>query len=123
MMQADEFKATGDTTNLLGFACVRYELKQRGETLEVWATAQILPFQPYLRSQPSRFGARSMEEQWPGWLKDRKLFPLRVTLHYDNGVERYRFEVKSITAEKLSDLDGSLFQPPAGYREILQLPF
>ena len=118
-----EFKATGQKTNLLGFACERYELKQRGETLEVWATDQLLPYQPYLQNQPHRFGPRMIEEQWPGLLTSRKLFPLLVILRFDNGAERFRFEVKSIQAEKIADPDGKLFQPPPGYHEIEPLPF
>jgi len=34
-----------------------------------------------------------------------------------------RFEVKSITPEKIEDRDGALFRPPADYREIQPLPF
>jgi hypothetical protein len=118
-----EFKATSETTNILGFACIRYELKQRGETLEVWATDKLLPFQPYMRNQPSRFGPRMIEEQWPKLLTERKLFPLLVSLHYDSGAERLRFEVKSITPEKIADPDGKLFQPPTDYHEMQPLPF
>src|SRR5207249_3700259 len=58
-----EFRASGQKTNLLGFACERYELKQRGQTLEVWATEHLFPYQPYARSQPHRFGPRGLEEQ------------------------------------------------------------
>jgi hypothetical protein len=123
MMEKLELKATGQTTNLLGFACERYELKQRGETLEVWATDQLLPYQPYLRNQPSRFGPRMIEEQWPELLTSRRLFPLRASLRYDNGTERFRFEVKSVKKEKITDSDGKLFQPPPNYHEIEPLPF
>lgn len=37
------------------------------------------------------------------------------------GPERVRFEVKSITPEKVTD--DSLFQPPSDYNEIQPLPF
>jgi len=67
-----ELKATGQTTNILGFACQQYEVKQRGETLEIWATDQLLPFQPYVRNQPHRFGPQMLEEQWPGLLTAKK---------------------------------------------------
>jgi hypothetical protein len=118
-----ELQATGQKTNLLGFACQQYVLKQRGETLEIWATDQLLPYQPYLQNQPHRFGPQRIEEQWPGMLTSRKLFPLLVSLRYDNGAERFRFEVQSITPQKLTDEDAKLFQPPAGYFEIQPLPF
>ena len=117
-----EVTATGDKTNLLGFACARYELKQRGETMEIWATDKLFPFQPYLGSQPHRFGP-SIEEQWGGTLKAKKLFPMLTVLKVGNGPERLRFEVKSIQAEKIRDDDGKQFQPPPDYQELQPLPF
>jgi hypothetical protein len=118
-----ELKGTGERTNILGLACVRYELKQRGETLEVWATDKLFAFEPYRQNQPHRFGPRTIEEQWPEQLTARKLFPLVASLRFDNGAERFRFEVKSITPEKIEDSDAKLFQPPPDYQEIQPLPF
>jgi hypothetical protein len=123
MMEKMELQATGQKTNLLGFACQQYELKQRGETLEIWATDQLLPYQPYVQNQPHRFGPRGIEEQWPAMLTSRKLFPLLASLRYDHGAERFRFEVQSVTPQKLTDDDSKLFQPPAGWFEIQPLPF
>jgi hypothetical protein len=128
-----ELKATGQTTNLLGFACVRYELKQRGETLEIWATDKLLPYQPYVRNQPSRFGPRMLEEQWGSLLKAKKLFPLLAVLRFEAptapsgaapvppGPERFRFEVTAVKEEGITD--GKLFQVPVDYQEIEPLPF
>lgn len=118
-----ELQATDETTNLLGYNCTLYELKQRGETMQIWAADQLIPFQDYVRNQPHRFGPRMMEEQWGGLLKAKKLFPLLATLKFDNGVERYRFEVTSVTAEKLTVADAKLFHPPANYFEVRPLPF
>jgi Domain of unknown function (DUF4412) len=123
MMENMELKATGEKTNLLGFVCEKFEIKQRGETMEIWATDSLLPFQNYVRNQPPRFGPRMIEEQWAGLLTAKKLFPLRASLHFENGPERYHFEVQSITPQKLKDEDMKLFQPPVGYFEIEPLPF
>ena len=122
-MEKLELKATGEKTNLLGYACIRYELKQRGEVMEIWATDQLLPYQPWQPNQPPRFGPRMIEEQWPELVKARKLFPLLATLKYEKGPERLRFEVKAITPEKIADPDGRLFQPPADYLKLDPLPF
>lgn len=128
-----EFKATTETTNLLGYVCTRYELRQRGEVMEIWATDQLLAFEPYVQNQPHRFGPRMIEEQWGGLLKAKKLFPLLAVLRIEPppppagsspappGPERLRFEVQSITPEKISD--NTLFQPPPDYQEIQPLPF
>ena len=123
MMQKMELQDTGQRTNLLGFACEQYEIKQRGETMEIWATDQLFPFQPYLQNQPHRFGPRMIEQQWPELVKAKKLFPLLATLKFDNGTERFRFEVQSVTPQKLIAEDEQLFQPPANYFEIQPLPF
>ena len=122
-MEKMELKSTGEKTNLLGFACEKFEVKQRGETMEIWATDKLFPFQPYVQNQPHRFGPRMIEEQWGDVLKAKKLFPLLATLKFDNGAERFRFEVKSITPQKLKEEDMKLFQSPDGYFEIQPLPF
>ena len=122
-MEKPELKATGEKTNLLGYVCTRYELKQRGEVMEIWATDRLLPFQPWLANQPPRFGPRMIEEQWGELLKQQKLFPLLAILRFENGPERLRFEVKAITPERIEDHDGKLFQPPPDYHEIEPLPF
>jgi Domain of unknown function (DUF4412) len=118
-----ELQVTGQKTNLLGFTCEQYVLKQRGETLEIWATDQLLPYQPYLQNQPHRFSPQRIEEQWPGMLTNRKLFPLLVSLRYNNGAERFHFEVTSVTPQKLTAAEAKLFQPPTDYHEIQPLPF
>jgi hypothetical protein len=123
MLEPVELKATGDTTNLRGLPCERFEITQRGETMEVWATDQLFPFQPYVQNQPHRYGIRMIEEQWPELVKAKKLFPLLATSRFDNGTERFRFEVKSIRPQELTDEDAKLFQPPASYFEIQPLPF
>jgi hypothetical protein len=125
MMPAEkmELKATGEKTNLLGYACEKFEIKQRSETMEIWATDGLLPFQNYVRNQPPRFGPRTIEEQWAGLVTAKKLFPLRASLHFENGAEQYRFEVQSITPQKLTEEDLKLFLPPDGYFEIQPLPF
>jgi len=121
--EAIELRATGEKTNLLDFACEQFEIKQRGEVMEIWATDALLPFQPYVPNQPPRFGPRMIEEQWAGLLTAKKLFPLRASLHFENGAERYRFEVQSVVPQKLTKEDLKLFQPPEGYFEIEPLPF
>lgn len=63
MVEKPELKATGQKTNLLGYACEKFELQQRGEVMEIWATDKLLPFQVWLPNQPHRFGPRMLEEQ------------------------------------------------------------
>ena len=118
-----ELQATGQRTNLLGFACQQYQLKQRGQTLEIWATDQLPPYQSYIRNQPHQFGPHMIEEQWPALVADKKLFPMIASLRYGSGAERMRFEVTSVSAEKIVEPDEKLFQPPPQYHEVRPLPF
>jgi hypothetical protein len=121
MSEKIELKPTGKKEKILGYACELFELRHWGETLEIWATGELFPYQAYLRNQPSHFGPRMIEEQWPGLLTAKKLFPLRAILHFDNATERFRFEVKSIKPGKIDNKD--LFLPPPDYTEIQPLPF
>ncbi len=123
MSEKMELKATGKKEKILGFDCEKFEVEVRGETMEIWATDKLLPFQPYLRGQGRRFGPPMIEEQWPALLAVKNLFPLRAILHSDGGTVRSRFEVKSIKPEKIEDKDGRLFQPPVDYTKTQPLPY
>ncbi len=118
-----ELRATTNTMTILGFPCIRYDLRRRGQTMEIWATAGLTAFQPYLQNQPPRSGPRMIEEQWGELLKAKNLFPLQATLKFDQGVERRQFEVKAITPQKIENPNGALFQPPPDYHELEPLPF
>jgi hypothetical protein len=118
-----ELQATGQKTSLLNYACERYEIKQGPETMEIWATDQLVPFQVYLSVQPPSVTPPMIECQWSALVSARKLFPLRAVLKTENGVERYRFEVQSITPGRLTEREVLGFQPPEGYVEIQPRPF
>jgi hypothetical protein len=122
-MEKMELNPIGQTTNLLGYACTGYEIKQRGETMQIWATDRLLPFQPWLQHQRHRSGPRMIQDAWGESLKAKKLFPLLAILRFDNGPERYRFEVKAIRPEHIADDDGTLFQPPSNYFEARALQY
>jgi Domain of unknown function (DUF4412) len=121
-MQPLELTATKQTTNLLGYLCTRYELKQHGETMEIWATDKLLPFRMWRQNQPPRSTPDMIEERWPELLQARKLFPLLVTLHDENNIERLRFEVTAASAETIKGDYEKLFQPPVDYNEMEPLP-
>jgi hypothetical protein len=118
-----ELKATKETTNLFGYACARYELRQRNEMMEIWATDKLPPFQAWMQNQRPCFGPQMIEEQWSDLLRAQKLFPLLAVLKFERGPERLRFEVKVIKPEKIEDKVGALFKPPSDYHELEPLPF
>jgi hypothetical protein len=114
---------TGETTNILGYNCVHYKIGQRDRTMDIWATDQLLTFQPYLQNQPHRLGIGRIEERWSGLLGEKKLFPLLASLKLPNGVEALHFEVTEIKPEEIKDQDGSLSHAPPDYYQIQPLPF
>ena len=123
MSEKIELKATGKKEKILGYDCEQFEIKAQGETMEIWATDQLLPFHPYVRNQPLRLGPRLLMEQWAEAVEAKKMFPLRATLRVEERTEDFRFEVKSSTPSEIDDKDGKLFQPPPDYTEIRPLPF
>jgi hypothetical protein len=118
-----ELNATTNKDEILGYACTRYDATNRAERLEVWATEQLLPFVLHTPSRPAQFGPRAIEDQWPELLKRRGLFPLKASLRFDNGPERFRFVVQSIKAEAIAESEKELFQPPSDYHEVEPMPF
>jgi hypothetical protein len=119
-----DVKLTNDTTNLLGFACTRYQLSRRAEVMDVWATDALFPFQPYIPTQPHHFGSWTLEDEWGDEMKSRKLFPLMAVSKLENGPEKMRFEVKSITSKRIKKEDAEIiFQPSVGYEEAKPLSF
>jgi hypothetical protein len=122
-MQKINLQDTGQKTNLLGFMCEQFEIKRPGETMDIWATRQLFPFEQYTRNQPHRFSPPMIEEQWAQALKVRKVFPLLASLRFDNGLERFRFEVNQIRTQILGPNDDALFAAPTNYFEIQPLPF
>ena len=118
-----ELKPTGATTNLLGYDCQGFEISQRDETMTIWATDGLLPFQNYQPAEPHRFGPPMIEEQWGKLFTEKKLFPLLAVLRAPNGMERYHFEVQSIQPATLGTNEYKRFQPPADYVELHPHPF
>ena len=116
-----ELKLTGKKEKILGYDCEQFEIKAQGETMEIWATDQLLPFHPYVRNQSPRFGPRMLVEQWAEAVEAKKMFPLRATLRVEERTEGFRFDVKSIMPSEIDDKDGKLFQPPSDYTEIRRL--
>jgi hypothetical protein len=123
MAAPTELTATDARTNLLGYACRRYELKSRGEVMEIWAAETNLPFAAYWPNQPPRFGPRRLEEQWAGLVAAKNLFPVLAVLKIGNGPERLRYELKTVTPQKPADQPAELFLPPADYQPLDPLPF
>jgi hypothetical protein len=122
-MEVSDLQPTGQKTNLLGFACEQYEIKQNGETMTLWATGELFPFRNYVVHQMRQYGPRPIEDRWGGLLMARKLFPLRASLRTQDGPERFHFEVLTVKPHKVPSGDASLFLPPEGYLESRPLPF
>jgi hypothetical protein len=120
-----QFSVTGETTNLLGYACTRYELRQRGRVMEIWATDQLPAFQPWIQNPPSRHhGPQMMEESWGDLLQARNLFPMRIEMKNESGETLpFEFTVESVAPKQFGAGKAQLFQPPVDYHELEPPPF
>ncbi len=98
-----EFRETGHKKRILGYPCGQYEILLGSQSVEIWATDQLAPFQPYLDHRPFSAEMQTVDTQWGDLLRAKKLFPLLAVSKSNGGVERFRFEVKSIAPEKLAD--------------------
>lgn len=120
-----QFSTTDVTTNLFGYACTLYELRQRDRFMEIWATDRLIPFHQWFQHPPRRHhGPQHMEEHWAELLRIRNLFPLQVELKNENGKSLpFEFKVVSVTPKHLGAEEVKLFQPPAEYHELAPPPF
>ena len=118
-----ELVSKGEKTNLLGFVCERYELKQLGETMEIWAASTNVPFAPWTQNPFRRLAGRSIEDKWSKFVMDKKVFPLLAVLKFSDGTVRLRYEVQSVTPQKPADQSSELFRPPEDYVGVNPLPF
>lgn len=115
-----QFSATGETTNLLGYACTRYELRQWGQIMEIWATDQLMPFHRWLPDPPPRHhGPTRLEESWGNLLQARKLFPMLIQMKNEDGKSLlFTFKVISVVPKHLGAEEAKLLQPPTDYHEL-----
>jgi hypothetical protein len=114
-----EFAATGQTTNIMGFACSGYQLTQRDQIMHIWATDQLGPFRPLLQDIPMHQNPMShLEESWGKMLQQKNLFPVMATLKNRSGETNLtEFRIEIIKPERFG-AENTLFQPPADYMEI-----
>lgn len=113
-----QLKATDQTTNLLGYACKKYEMGSRGDSAEIWATDRLIPFSIWRQNPLASFGPSGLREQWPDLLRQKKLFPLLAVVRTRGGQQLMRFEVAAIVADKDPGPDGKTFLPPADFTEV-----
>lgn len=124
MTPAPVLKPMGKHQKLLGYDCECFEISERGETVEIWATAALVPFQKYVRDPLPHFGPRSLDEMWSEAIAARQLFPLRAVLHDETPDARTVFEVKTIAPGKIAPAESrKLFQMPENYAENPPRPF
>ena len=110
--------ATGDTTNLLGFTCERFEIKQGIERMTVYAADIGLSFASWRQHAQPALDLRGLEEQWGSTIAGKNMFPLQAVLIIDDQHELLRYDVTSITTQKTGDQLPCLFVPPPDYQEI-----
>lgn len=115
---------TGMTEKILGYDSVKFVVKDRGATTEIWVTDQLGTFS-FLGMAggppgPGRRGAPrgpSVPQGWEQLLQGKEMFPLRVVSTAADG-KVTRVEV---TALEKGALPAAEFVPPADYQDMGQM--
>jgi hypothetical protein len=106
---------TGTTEKILGYDCVKYLVKDKNTTTELWLTEQLGAFMGFATGGP--MGRRGSAPAAPGWeeaLKGKDFFPMRV-VSTEGGKEVGRIEVTAVEKKSLPD---SLFTVPDGWQDM-----
>jgi len=126
--QSFQLESTDEKKEILGFSCQKFTLKLRryGE-LRLWLIPQekIFTFHRLHYSKPRNFGRPEWQDQLASLLRAKKLFPLLITMHPEQGnadnkakelPELLRWEVTSYNLKEINDEEGTLFSPPESFQ-------
>lgn len=106
---------TDATEKILGYNCVKYLVKDKNTTTELWLTEELGSFMGFGGGNP--MGGRSGAAAPQGWeeaLQGKSFFPMRV-VSTEGGKEVGRVEVTAVDQKSLPD---SLFTVPEGWQDM-----
>ena len=111
---------TGETEKILGYDSVKFVVKEKGATTEIWITNQLgtFSFLGMAGGLGKRGGPRgAAPEGWEQLLQGKEMFPLRIVSTADDGkVTRVEVTALEKGAQPASD-----FVPPADYQDMSQM--
>ena len=122
--QVSSLVKTEETQPLLGRTAVKYTITSRMmETIEIWAVpdADFGSFFSYRPQPPHRFGPVDLQDQWDGFIRREKLFPLLVIFRQGDR-EIARFSVTAIGTREVAE-PAAFFAPPPAYYKCPPDPF
>ncbi len=106
-----DFKATGQTKDILGYNCEKFVYQDENSKNEMWLTKELGGFMFF--NDPKQMEGSAND--WQTKLLTEGYFPMVVNELNNDGSVKSTFEVKSL--QKM-ELDNSLFSPPAGYKKF-----
>jgi hypothetical protein len=107
----NKFKATGETKEIIGYACEKWLYEDDKNIAEVWMTKDIGQFKFF----EGGFGKNKKSGSWESSIEKSGLFPVLVINRDKSGKELNKLEVTSIDKKELND---NLFTVPAGYKKF-----
>lgn len=114
------FERTAATEKILGYDCVKYEVRSPEGVTDLWVTDQLGSFAGLgAGGNPmAGMGGRGHEPPKAAWeiaLAGKGFFPLRVVVHDAKGADKFRLDVVAIDQ---SAQPASVFAPPPGAQKL-----
>lgn len=106
-----DFKATGETKDILGYKCEKFIYNDKDTKNEMWLTKELGGFMFF--NDPKQMEGSAND--WQTKLLTEGYFPMVVNELSSESVVKSKFEVKSLEPVKL---DNSLFSVPSGYQKF-----
>ena len=106
-----DFKATGETKDILGYKCEKFIYNDDDTKNEMWLTKELGGFMFF--NDPKQMEGSGND--WQTKLLTEGYFPMVVMELSSGGAVKSKFEVKSLEPKKL---DNSMFSVPSGYQKF-----
>ena len=106
-----DFKATGESKDILGYKCEKFIYNDDDTKNEMWLTKELGGFMFF--NDPKQMEGSGND--WQTKLLTEGYFPMVVMELSSGGAVKSKFEVKSLEPKKL---DNSMFSVPSGYQKF-----
>lgn len=105
------FKATGETKEIIGYTSEKWVFEDDENIAEVWMTKEIGQFKFF----EGGFGKNKNPNSWQSSIEKSGLFPILVINRDKSGKELNKLQVLSVDKKELDD---NLFKVPSGYQKF-----
>lgn len=110
-----KWEETGETEEILGYTAKKYTFTDGRTENEIWGTDELGSMNALMMDEPGPSGTPGGISPLEKALRDEGIFPLRIIERGPGGQEASRADVTKVNA---SEMDDSLFEPPADFQRM-----